>query len=161
MNGKYISSAWDNRHLFSITWGYKFKRNWELGLKFRYQGGAPFTPFDETLSRQNYLSLGEGVLDNSKLNTNRLTAFHASDVRIDKKWNFKRLTLDVFLDVSNWYVAKSPAFPQYTFKRTTDNSAFVTSNGRSIAYDGSNAIPVIIQNNDPSVTPTIGFILEF
>ncbi len=161
INAKYISSAWDNRHLLSITWGYKFQRNWELGLKFRYQGGAPFTPFDETLSRQNYLSLGEGVLDNSKLNANRLTAFHASDVRIDKKWNFKRLTLDVFLDVSNWYVAKSPAFPQYTFKRTTDNSAFATNNGRPIAYDGSNAIPLILQNNDPSVTPTIGFILEF
>lgn len=161
INGKYISSAWDNRHLLSITWGYKFQRNWELGLKFRYQGGAPFTAFDETLSRQNYLSLGEGVLNNSTLNANRLTAFHASDVRIDKKWNFKRLTLDVFLDVSNWYVAKSPAFPQYTFKRTTDNSAFATSNGRPIAYDGSNAIPLILQNNDPSVTPTIGFILEF
>jgi hypothetical protein len=160
-NAKYISSAWDNRHLLSITWGYKFQRNWELGLKFRYQGGAPFTPFDETLSRQNYISLGEGILDNSKLNANRLTAFHASDVRIDKKWNFKRLTLDVFLDVSNWYVAKSPAFPQYTFKRTTDNSAFATNNGRPIAYDGSNAIPLILQNNDPSVTPTIGFILEF
>jgi outer membrane receptor for ferrienterochelin and colicin len=161
INEKYISSAWDNRHLLSITWGYKFQRNWELGLKLRYQGGAPFTPFDETLSRQNYLSLGEGVLDNSKLNANRLTAFHASDVRIDKKWNFKRLTLDVFLDVSNWYVAKSPAFPQYTFKRTKDNSAFATNNGRPIAFDGSNAIPLILQNNDPSVTPTIGFILEF
>lgn len=161
INGKYISSAWDNRHLLSLTWGYKFQRNWELGLKFRYQGGAPFTPFDETLSRQNYLSLGEGVLDNSKLNDNRLTAFHASDVRIDKKWNFKRITLDVFLDVSNWYGAKSPAFPQYTFKRTTDNSAFITSNGRPITFDGSNAIPVILQNNAPSVTPTIGFILEF
>ena len=160
-NAIYISSAWDNRHLLSITWGYKFQRNWELGLKFRYQGGAPFTPFDETLSRQNYISLGEGILDNSKLNANRLTAFHASDVRLDKKWNFKRLTLDVFLDVSNWYVAKSPAFPQYTFKRTTDNSAFATNNGRPIAFDGSNAIPLILQNNDPSVTPTIGFILEF
>jgi hypothetical protein len=90
-----------------------------------------------------------------------LTAFNSSDVRIDKKWNFKRLTLDVFLDVSNWYVAKSPAFPQYTFQRTANNSGFATTNGKPIAFDGSNAIPVILQNNDPSVTPTIGFIIEF
>jgi outer membrane receptor for ferrienterochelin and colicin len=161
VDGKYVSSAWDNRHLLSVTWGYKFPRNWELGLKFRYQGGAPFTPFDETASRQNYLSTGEGILDYARLNQNRLTAFNSSDVRIDKKWNFKRLTLDVFLDVSNWYVAKSPAFPQYTFQRTANNSGFATTNAKPIAFDGSNAIPVILQNNDPSVTPTIGFILEF
>ena len=160
-DGNYISSAWDNRHLLSVTWGYKFQRNWELGLKFRFQGGAPYTPFDETASRQNYLSLGEGVLDNSKLNQNRLDVFHASDVRIDKKWNWKKITLDVFLDVSNWYLAKSPAFPQYTFKRTADNSTFASTNNKPVAFDGSNAIPLILQNNDPSVTPTIGFILEF
>ncbi len=160
-DGDYVSSAWDNRHLLSLTWGYKFPRNWELGLKFRFQGGAPYTPFDETASRQNYLSLGEGVLDNAKLNQNRLGVFHASDVRIDKKWNWEKMTLDVFLDVSNWYLAKSPAFPQYTFKRTADNSAFASTNNKPVAFDGSNAIPLILQNNDPSVTPTIGFILEF
>lgn len=160
-DGNYISSAWDNRHLLSITWGYKFAHNWELGLKFRYQGGAPYTPFDEAASRQNYLSLGEGVPDNSKLNQNRLDAFHTSDVRINKKWNWKKITLDIFLDVSNWYLAKSPAFPQYTFKRTADNSAFVSTNNKPVAFDGSNAVPLILQNNDPSVTPTIGFILEF
>ena len=49
----YVVSAWDNNHLLSITTGYKFNRNWELGLKFRYQGGAPYTPFNETASRFN------------------------------------------------------------------------------------------------------------
>lgn len=160
-DGKYVASAWDNRHLLSVTWGYKFQRNWEIGLKFRYQGGAPYTPFDETASRLNYLSVGEGVLDYTKLNQNHLAVFHSSDVRIDKRWNWKKVSLDVFLDVMNWYAAKSPAFPQYTFKRTADNSGFATTNNKPIAFDGSNAIPVILQNNDPSVTPTIGFILEF
>lgn len=160
-DGKYVASAWDNRHLLSVTWGYKFQRNWEIGLKFRYQGGAPYTPFDETASRLNYLSVGEGVLDYTKLNQNHLEVFHSSDVRIDKRWNWKKVSLDVFLDVMNWYAAKSPAFPQYTFKRTADNSGFATTNNKPIAFDGSNAIPVILQNNDPSVTPTIGFILEF
>ncbi|MFT3843881.1 MAG: TonB-dependent receptor [Lacibacter sp.] len=158
---KYIASAWDNRHLLSVTWGYKFKRNWEIGLKFRYQGGAPYTPFDETASRVNYLSVGEGILDYTKLNQNHLAVFHSGDVRIDKRWNWKKISLDVFLDVMNWYAAKSPAFPQYTFKRTADNSGFATTNNKPIAIDGSNAIPVILQNNDPSITPTIGFILEF
>ena len=160
-NNIYLPSSWDNRHLLSITSGYKFKRNWELGLKFRYQGGAPFTPYDETVSRLNYLTLGQGVLEFSRLNANRLGAFHASDIRIDKKWNLRKTTIDLFLDVTNWYAAKSPAQDSYTFKRNASNTGFMTSDGQPIKPDGSNAIPTFINNSDAQVTPTIGFIIEF
>lgn len=161
INGKEIASAWDNRHLLSFIWGYKFNKNWELGLKFRYQGGAPYTPFDQTASQLNYLTFGTGILDYNRLNTERLGSFHASDIRIDKKWNFRKITLDLFLDITNWYNAKSPAYPQYTFKRNADNTAFVTTDGQPIKQNGSNAIPFILANDDASVIPTIGFIIEF
>jgi hypothetical protein len=160
-NGKYIASSWDNRHLLSVTWGYKFPRNWELGLKFRYQGGAPYTAFDETLSRLNYLSQGVGTLNYAQLNSNRLSGFNSSDVRIDKKWNLKKVTIDLFLDVTNWYVAKNPAIPEYTFKRNADNTAFETTDGLPVKADGSNAIPTSVKNDDPFVTPTLGVIIEF
>lgn len=158
---KFVASSWDNKHLLSVTWGYKFPRNWELGLKFRYQGAAPYTPYDEAASRLNYLSLGQGVLNYNALNTQRLNSFNSSDVRIDKKWNFKKITLDLFLDVTNWYKAKSPAPDSYTFKRTDDNSGFVTTDGLPIKADGSNAIPVKLKNDEPRTTPSIGFIVEF
>jgi CarboxypepD_reg-like domain/TonB-dependent Receptor Plug Domain len=160
-DAKFIASSWDNQHLLSVTWGYKFPRNWELGLKFRYQGGSPYTPFDETVSRLNYLSQGVGSLNYAQLNTNRLTGFNSSDVRIDKKWNFRKTTIDLFLDVSNWYVAKNPAIPEYTFKRNAANTAFETTDGLPVKTDGSNAIPTRVKNDDPFVTPTIGFIIEF
>jgi outer membrane receptor for ferrienterochelin and colicin len=161
LSKEYIASSWDNKHLLSVTWGYKLPKNWELGLKFRYQGAAPYTPFDETASRLNYQSLGQGVLDYSKLNNQRLNGFNSSDVRIDKKWNFKKITLDLYLDISNWYLAKSVASPSYTFKRNASNTGFLTTDGTPIKADGSNAIPTLIKNDDPSVTPTIGFIVEF
>jgi CarboxypepD_reg-like domain/TonB-dependent Receptor Plug Domain len=160
-DAKYIASSWDNQHLLSVTWGYKFPRNWELGLKFRYQGGAPYTPFDEQQSRLNYLSQGVGILNYSQLNTMRLNGFNSSDVRIDKKWNFKKITIDLFLDVTNWYIAKNPAIPEYTFKRNDANTAFLTTDGLPVKADGSNAIPTRVKNDDPFVTPTIGFIVEF
>ena len=160
-NGKYIASSWDNRHLVSVTWGYKFPRNWELGLKFRYQGGAPYTAFDETLSRLNYLSQGVGTLNYAQLNSNRLSGFNSSDVRIDKKWNLKKITIDLFLDVTNWYVAKNPAIPEYTFKRNAANTAFETTDGLPVKADGSNAIPTRVKNDDPFVTPTLGVSIEF
>jgi hypothetical protein len=67
----------------------------------------------------------------------------------------------LFLDISNWYKATNPAAPQYTFKRTADNSAFVTTDGQPVRQDGSNAIPFILKNEDATLLPTIGFIIEF
>lgn len=158
---KMIASAWDNRHLLSFIGGYKMGKNWEIGVKFRYQGGAPFTPFDMSQSQLNYLTLGTGVLNLSQLNSQRLGAFHSGDIRIDKKWNWKKTTFDLFLDITNFYGAKSPAFPQFTFKRNETNTAFLTTNGQPINLNGSNAIPLILANEDGTLIPTIGFIVEF
>lgn len=160
-DNKLISSSWDNRHLLSVTWGYKLPRNWEMGLKFRYQGGAPYTLFDETASRLNYLSQGKGILNYSQLNTQRLGGFNSSDIRIDKKWNLKNITIDLFMDVTNWYATKNPAIPEYTWTRTADNRNFKTTDGLAIKADGSNAIPTRVKNDDASVTPNIGVIFLF
>lgn len=161
LDGRLAPSAWDNRHLVSALFGRKFGNGWELGLKYRYAGGAPFTPFDLTASQLNYLTLGTGILDFSRLNAERLRPFNQFDFRISKKWNFNRATFDLFLDVSNAFVQRNPAFPQFSFKRTEDNSGFVTTDGQPVRLDGSNAVPFILGNDDPTVLPTIGFIIEF
>jgi outer membrane receptor for ferrienterochelin and colicin len=160
-NKKLAPASWDNRHLISLTAGYKLGRNWEIGVKFRYQGEAPFTPYDEVASRNNYVTLGTGVFDYSRLNTQRLPAFHSGDLRIDKKWNFKKITFDLFLDVQNFYGSKATGVDAYTFKRTADNSAFETTDNLPLQPNGSNATPVLLKNIDGNVLPTIGFIVEF
>lgn len=160
-NGIYEPASWDNRHLLSLIGGYKFKRNIELGVKFRYQGGAPYTPFNLNASQQNYLSTGTGTPDYSQFNDLRLGAFHALDIRIDKKWNFNKWALDLYLDVTNAYGSVQPQYPQYTFQRTQDNTAFATTDGQPVRQDGSNAIPYIIRESDPVIIPTIGFIVAF
>ena len=160
-DGNYTASSWDNKHLLSITWGYQFKHNWELGLKFRYQGGVPYTPYNEIQSRLNYQTLGTGILDYTQINNARLNNFNSSDIRIDKKWNFRKTSFDLYLDITNWYLAKSTAAPIFTFKRTADNSAFMTTDSQPIQQGGSNAIPYYLVNRDANVTPTIGFIIEF
>jgi outer membrane receptor for ferrienterochelin and colicin len=161
LTGRYKPASWDNRHLISYTMGYKLRREWEVGIKFRYQGPAPYTPFDLEKSRANYLTLGTGVLNYSLVNSERLPAFHSADIRIDKKWNFRKITLDLFLDVQNFYGSKSAGTPQYTFKRNNDNTAFVTTDANPVNINGSNAIPYILDNIDGNLLPTIGFIVEF
>lgn len=160
-NGQLIASAWDNRHLLSLLAGYKFRRNWELGLKYRLQGGVPYTPLDLEASRLNYATIGTGVSDNSRLNTLRLGNFNQLDLRIDKKWNFKRATLDVFVDIQNILNTINPAPPTYTFQRTADGSAFVTTDGQALRADGSNAVPLLLDNTEGSLLPSVGIVVEF
>jgi hypothetical protein len=161
LDGKMIASAWDNRHLISGILGRKLGRGWELGLKYRFAGGSPYTPFDLVASQRNYLATGQGVLDNSRLNSLRLDNFNQMDIRIDKKWNKKNFTFDLFIDISNVLASNNPAFPQYTFVRNADNTGFATTDGQPLQPDGSNAKPLILNNRSNTVLPTIGFIVEF
>ena len=160
-SGRYVPSAWDSRFLLSALLGRKFNRGWEMGFKYRAAGGSPYTPFDAAVSQASYLATGRGVLDFQQLNTLRLGNFQQFDYRLDKRVNWRRLSLDLFLDVQNAFVLRNPGLPDYTFQRLADNSGFATTNGQPLQPNGSNAIPTLLANNDPVVTPTIGFILEF
>ena len=160
-NRIFIPSSWDNQHLFSATLGRKFKRGWEMGLKYRFIGGTPYTPYNMSVSQQTYLLLGQGTLDFSKLNTQRLMSFNQFDFRMDKKINFKKTTFDIYLDVQNAFGFKNQTKPDYTFKRTVDNSGFQTTDGKDIMQDGANALPIIVENNNLSIVPTLGLIFEF
>lgn len=161
LDGVFIPSAWDTRHIVSAQLGRKFKKGWEMGLKWLYQGGAPLTPFDLEASQRNYGVLGVGTLDYDRLNSEKLPSFSRFDFRLDKKWNYKKWTLDVYMDVQNAFVQSNPAFPQYTFQRNDSNTGFATNNGLPLALDGSNAIPLLLNNSEPQVTPSIGFVIEF
>lgn len=160
-DGKFVPSAWDSRHLVALQVGRKFKKGWELGGKFRFYGGAPYTPFDLEASQKNYATLGVGLLDYSKLNTVRLKNFSQFDFRIDKKINFRKQSFDFYFDIQNALLTKNPSFPSYTFERTADNSGFATTDGKALNPNGSNAKPLILADATASVTPGLGLIWEF
>jgi len=161
LDGKMISSSWDNEHLLSLTLGYKLKGNWDLGLKYRYAGGSPYTPFNLLASQQNYVTLGVGVPDYSRLNSERLTAFSQLDFRIDKRINFSKTSLNLYVDIQNILKNQNANFPKYTFKRTADNAAFLTTDNKPLQTDGSNAIPYILNTKSGNLIPSIGLIFEF
>jgi TonB dependent receptor/CarboxypepD_reg-like domain/TonB-dependent Receptor Plug Domain len=167
---KFIASAWDNRHLVSFTGGYKFGKNWELGIRYRFLGGAPYTPFNIFESLENYPFLNNAQLNYTNVNTLRLRSFNALDIRVDKKWNFKKWSLDLFLDIQNFLNSNNQAPPSFTLQRNGDGS-FATSNG-SVYNPGvfgnplapnnrQLAIPAILPNDSGARLPSIGFVAEF
>lgn len=154
-------ASWDFGHLGTLTFLIVFPRNWSLGMRFQVQGAAPYTPFDETKSRADYLSSGQGVLDYTKINTLRLNFYHSGDLRVEKKWFWKNHTINLYFLVSNFYFAQTSSYPYYSFERNKDNTAFVTTDGSALKPDGSNARQSIIYNDLTTVVPSVGIIWEF
>lgn len=101
-NGNFVPSSWDSRHIVNLTVGKRFGKDWEAGLKWRFQTGLPFTPFNDNSSLVlNWERNGRGIPDYSQLNTRRTTASNIIDFRIDKKWFFKKWDLNIYFDVQN------------------------------------------------------------
>ncbi len=102
-NGDFVPSSWDSRHIGNLAVGKRFKRNWEVGINWRFQSGLPFTPFDEENSALviNWDRNGQGIPDFDQLNTLRREAANTLDIRIDKKWFFEKWSLNLYLDIEN------------------------------------------------------------
>lgn len=161
IDGKYNPSTWDYGFIVSATMGYKLGKNWDIGLKYRIAGGQPYTPFDWVASTENYLTTGTGTYDYSRLNGERLAFFQQLDLRVDKKFNFRKTSLGLFVDFQNVLLYKTPSLPKFTFERNADNSGFQTTDGQPIKNDGSNAIPLILEDRNATIVPSFGFIFEF
>ena len=88
-----------------MTGGIKLKNDWEIGTRFRFSGGSPYTPYNDTISSLiNVWDVNSfGVFDYNQLNGKRLKSNHGLDIRIDKKWYWKKVTLNIYLDIQNLY----------------------------------------------------------
>ena len=97
--------VYDNRFNFAVEGGYKPNNDWEFSLRWLYAGGAPFTPFDEAASRASF----KGVLDETKVNSQRLPDFHSLNIRADKRFHFEKTTMIIYLSIWNAYARENIA----------------------------------------------------
>ncbi len=155
-NNQFIPSAWDNKHILNITLKRDIGRNWDIGAKWRFVGGAPYTPIDfvESSKREIWDSKGRGSLNYNAFNSERLSNFNQLDVRIDKEYFFKKWSLNFYLDIQNVLAYKSEQQPIYTN---------LDINGNIAVNPNDNTKYILRKVNDFSgnVLPTIGIIVEF
>lgn len=157
LNHNYRPSAWDNGNIISITAGKKFKWNWEIGIKWRYLGGTPYTPIDipQSSLKSVWDINNKGVEDFSQLNSLRLKPFHQLDCRIDKKFFFKKWSLDIYFDIQNTYRSKADRPPLLLLDRDVDGNA-QTDPDNTDAYKTK-----LIENPSETFIETLGIIVEF
>lgn len=155
--GEFAPSAWDSRHIVSLTGGAKLKRDWEIGVRWLYSGGLPFTPYDEDVSmdREYWDSQGVPQLDYASLNALRNNAFSQLDMRIDKKWFFENWSLDVFMDIQNLFSQVPDSPPALDVVRDPLSGVPVPN-----PNDPSRYQPRYINADAGTVVPAIGLIVE-
>lgn len=154
----YIPTAWDNRHLVTLTATRSFNRGWDFGFKWRFVGGAPYTPWDlETSSIvEAWDARGRGYLDFARYNSLRLEPFHQLDVRVDKMFFFQRWTLNLYVDIQNVYAFASDS-PDNLIVRQDANGMPVFLDDARTRY----ALDTLDGLGGGNILPTIGVIVEF
>ena len=155
-DGIYRPSSWDTRHMVNLLGSYDLPRNWNISMRWRYVGGAPYSPIDMELSTNkdawsvNY----RPYIDYDNYNSLRVKDSHQLDLRLDKEYYFKKMMLNFYLDIQNAYNFQSEGTPIYTNKDV---------NG-VVMDDPANSEKHIlrqIQTYNGTVLPAIGVMIKF
>ncbi len=156
-NNLYVPTAWDSKNIVSFTGGKRFKKGWEVGFRWLFSGGSPYTPYDVETStlKQNWDINGFGILDYNALNTKRESSFHQLNVRVDKKIFLNRMNLNFYLDIQNTYGFKAKLAP-ILLVETDNNGTPIEDPNDATRYKAK-----FVENASGIVQPTIGIIVEF
>lgn len=157
MNGIYIPSTWDSKHIVSLTGGKRFNKGWEVGFRWSFSGGAPYTPADvETSSLKAVWDINNSaILDYSQLNSERGSSYHQLNVRVDKRFNFEKTSLNIYLDIQNIYNNKATTAPILLVQKDA------SGNPIEDPFDSTRYLTKTVENSSGILQPSIGVILEF
>jgi len=131
-------------------------RNWELGFRWRYLGGTPYTPVAVAKSslKEVWDVTAQGLPDYDRLNSMRLPAYHFMGFRIDKKYFFRKWSLNIYLDIQNVY-RNVLALPPYLTVRRDASGVPLTDPANPDSYQ-----TYFIDNSAGVVLSSIGIMVE-
>ncbi len=150
-------TVWDNRHNINLVLGKVWGKGWQIGAKYRWATGTPYTPFDSELSAltANWDVLQRGIFDVDQIMGERLPAYSVIDVRLDKTYNKEKYSLTWFLDLQNFTSSSIPLMPYLTVERDELTAAPLEDPNSTDSY-----LVKTIDSDTGRLLPTIGLILE-
>lgn len=156
-NNTYVASSWDSKNIVSVTGGKRFNSGWEVGFRWLFSGGSPFTPVDiETSRLKDIWNInGQGIPNYNLLNSQRESNFHQLNVRVDKKVFLEKIALNFYLDIQNLYGHKTKVAPLLLLVKD-ENGVPLTDPNDPTRYQTK-----FLQNTSGIVQPTLGIIVEF
>jgi TonB family protein len=96
---------YDQTHILTAIGSYKLGKGWQVGARFRYVSGKPYTP-----NVGGVMDYDAGVyapVASSHENSSRMPAFQQLDLRVDKTWKFQSWSFSFYVDLQNAYAHKN------------------------------------------------------
>jgi len=154
-NNAYVVSSWDSKSILSMTGSAALKKGWQVGGRFRFVGGVPYTPYDMDKSSliEAWDLKGGPYLDYTKINTLRFSAFNQLDVRVDKAYYLKKMTLKFYVDIQNLFNFQAPA-QDFLVREEDGNGNYLTTDNNTRYVLRS------VPNSNGTILPTIGIQIE-
>ena len=100
----------DQPHILTLIAVYKLPKNWQVGGRFRLVSGNPTTLYSDSVFHAD-----TGEYQPVSGTAGRLPTFHQLDLRVDKTFVFKRVMMNVYLDVINVYNRQNGEAIVYSF----------------------------------------------
>ncbi len=154
--GDFLPTSWDSKHIINITAFKGFKNNWSAGLKWRFVGGTPYTPYDFEASslKAGWDVTGGPVFDFSQTNALRFRDFHQLDIRVDKRLYFKNWSLMMYVDIQNAYNFQGEQ-QDYIIREKDEAGSFI------LLENGTRYQLKRIPSLSGTVLPTIGIMVQW
>ncbi|MCO4764107.1 MAG: TonB-dependent receptor [Myxococcales bacterium] len=105
--------GWDQTHILTALGSYKLPANWEIGARWRYVTGRPYTGVNTAVWNDDKDTWSR--VQSTCINCERTPAFHQLDIRVDKKFIFDSWLLGVYLDLQNAYNRANPEGITYSY----------------------------------------------
>jgi len=142
-----LPSVWDSGSLITFTGGYKLPKNWELSARYRYAGPTPYAPTDVSATLATYPKI---ILDYTRLGQDRLSSFKQGDIRLDKKWNFEKLSFNFYIELQNFLAQDNSRPDEFSLARNDDGSLITPRELKKIEREDRN-----------TPFPSFGFVFDF
>jgi len=151
IDGNWVPRFMDQRHAFSLTIGYRPSPKWTFAGSWHIHSGWPYTP---QVIRFDTLTVFQGEGENwplgwkqefGPMNSDRLPAYHRLDLRATRRFELRRGTLDVYVDLFNAYNQTNLRSWDYDLRAIHNQTMFIREPDEEL-------LPIL---------PSIGFRWEF
>ena len=100
--------SFDQTHVGTLAATYRLTPTWEVGLKWQYRTGNPYTPVLDAI-QQTDPRTGELIYIPiyAETNSGRLPSYHRLDMKLSKAFRFNSWEMNLFLELLNAYNRKN------------------------------------------------------
>jgi hypothetical protein len=99
LTGQWRNRLYDNQLVANLAIGWEFATRWDLGLRWNYAGGTPFSPYD--LDRSQAANFG--IIDPERIMGARYPPYHALSLRLDRLFVLRKSRLGAYINLLNVY----------------------------------------------------------